>query len=539
MADLEFAELADGTQVAYNVLSTGFSQWLVWVPGLLYGIESIEDDIPYARFMHGLTEVANVVTIERQGIGASDMVDFEGDVYEQWADGVAAVLDDIGIATATVAGYAVGAATAAEFGLRHANRATSLVLMHLSIGDFDQVQETMVAVVARDEEMSDAMLALTAPSRHDDDAYNRWNLEAGRRGASPRIAARYWESVLTMRGDLLDRLSSLQPRTMVLQRRDAHLQPLSDAKIVAETIPDSVLRVVDGADMIPNAGDVDSLIAEIAEFLTGERRIPASEKPLAAMLFTDLVDSTKQVSEGGDERWRAKLDRHDELVARSLSAHGGLLVKSTGDGILATFDTASRALDGARELRSALNEIGLAARMGVHVAEIEHRGDDVAGVGVHLAARVMSVAAAGEILASDAVRLVTLGSDFRFTHHDTVELKGLDGTWNIFRLSWTVITYPDLPVADRREEILAAIEKTPGHGHCWRDRLWQEHAAAEDVSRARSRRRQLDRSHPAAANRGAVCGRTHRRRARAPRSAIASGTRFDSTTESDPTLRSR
>jgi len=435
VADIDFAELPDGTQVAYSVMSTGFSQWLVWIPGLLYSIESIEDDLPYARFMHGLTEAANVVVVERQGIGASDMVDFDGDVYEQWANGVAAVLDALNVAQATVAGYAIGAATSVEFALRYPERTTSLVVMHLAIGDYTQVQDRMAAIIARDADESDQMLALTSPSRYTDPGYHRWNIEAGRRGASPRTATRFWQAVLATRGDIVDRLRSVAAHTMVLQRRDSTLQPLSDAKIIADAIPNAVLRVVDGADMIPNAGDVDSLIAEITHFLTGERRIPASDKPLAALLFTDLVDSTKQVSESGDQQWRNQLDRHDELVAKSLAVHGGLLVKSTGDGILATFDTASRALEGARELRSALNEIGLAARMGVHVAEIEHRGDDVAGVGVHLAARVMSVATAGEILVSDAVRLVTLGAEFRFTHHDTVELKGLEGTWNIFRLS--------------------------------------------------------------------------------------------------------
>jgi class 3 adenylate cyclase len=435
MSDLDYATTDDGSQVAYRVLSTGFGQWCVWIPGLLYSIESIDDDPPYARFMHGLTEVSNVVVVERQGIGASDMVDFDGNVHEQWADGVAAVLSEVGVTTATIAGYAVGAATAVEFGLRHPDKTSGLILMHLTITDTSDIQNRMIAVVARDVEESDAMLSLTVPSRHKDPEFLEWMVSAGRRGASPRTASRYWQAVLGPGRDILERLKGVQPRTLVLQRRDLVLQTVSDAKRVVEAIPDATLALLDGADMTPNAGDIDALIGEIAEFITGERRVPHSDRPIAALLFTDIVDSTKQVAAAGDNRWSAVLDKHDALVRRTLSNHGGDLVKSTGDGILATFDTASRAIEGARDLRSALRELDLDARMGIHVTEVDVRGADLAGVGVHLAARIMGHATAGQILVSTAVVQITLGSEFSFAHHESAQLKGLDGSWDLFRLS--------------------------------------------------------------------------------------------------------
>ena len=433
MSELEYATAADGSQVAYRVLSTGFNKWIAYVPGLLYSIESIELDAPYARFMRGLTDIANVVTIERQGIGASDMVDFDRDIIEQWAGGIVAVLDEIGVQTTVAVGYAIGAGTCLELALRYPDRVSDLVLFHLAIGDYPELGDQMAAIVARDADVVAAMLAMTVPSRIDDPSYMRWNVEAGQRAANPGTAARYWRAALSSWPDVRT-LGDVSARTLILQRRDTVLPRLEDAETILSLIPNATLRVLDGADMIPNAGDVESLVAEIAEFVTGERRAPLSDRPIVALLFTDIVDSTRQVVEAGDDRWAAVLNEHDELVRRTLAVHGGELVKNTGDGILATFESASRAINGAKALRAALHDINLNARMGIHVAEVDRRGGDIAGVGVHLAARILAEAKGDEILVSETVTHVTFGGSFTFEPHSKTELKGLEGTWAVHRV---------------------------------------------------------------------------------------------------------
>jgi class 3 adenylate cyclase len=182
------------------------------------------------------------------------------------------------------------------------------------------------------------------------------------------------------------------------------------------------------------AGDVEALAGDIEEFVTGHRESPSSdlERVLATVLFTDIVDSTRSAAEMGDQRWRAILDRHDHLARQIVEKHRGSFVKSTGDGILARFDGPGRAVRCALAFTTAAQQIGLPLRAGLHTGEIELRGEDIGGIAVHAAARVMAHSASNEVLVSRVVTDLVAGAGLKFSQRGSHELRGLPDRWDLF-----------------------------------------------------------------------------------------------------------
>lgn len=179
------------------------------------------------------------------------------------------------------------------------------------------------------------------------------------------------------------------------------------------------------------------MLGDIEEFVTGHREGPPEEleRVLATVLFTDIVDSTRSAAAMGDQRWRRLLDDHDRLAQQVIGKHRGNLVKSTGDGILATFDGPGRAVRCALAFGSAANQIGLPLRAGLHTGEIEIRGNDIGGIAVHAAARVMSHSGSDEVLVSRVVTDLVAGAGLKFAERGSFELKGLPGKWDLFAAS--------------------------------------------------------------------------------------------------------
>jgi len=205
---------------------------------------------------------------------------------------------------------------------------------------------------------------------------------------------------------------------------------------MAELIPHARLVILDGGDHIPWYGDAESVLVLLEEFISdGHTHRAVVERVLATVLFTDIVDSTAHAAAVGDATWRATLDRHDALSAATVAAHGGRIVKTTGDGVLATFDAPGRALLCAGALSRALAAAGIHVRCGVHTGEVEIRGSDIGGIGVHIAARVEAEAAQGEVLVSRTVRDLVAGGGFTFTTRGVYRLKGLPDEWELFAVA--------------------------------------------------------------------------------------------------------
>ena len=203
---------------------------------------------------------------------------------------------------------------------------------------------------------------------------------------------------------------------------------------LAEHIEGAKLIELPGQDNLIFVGDSDADVDEIEEFLTGTRHAPETDRVLATVLFTDIVGSTERAAELGDQKWRQVLDGHDRAVRRQLERFRGHEVHTAGDGFLATFDGPGRAIQCACAIRDAVGALGIEVRVGLHTGEIEVRGEDVAGMAVHIGARVSSVADAGEVLVSSTVKDLVVGSAIEFADRGERQLKGVPGSWRLYRV---------------------------------------------------------------------------------------------------------
>jgi class 3 adenylate cyclase len=211
--------------------------------------------------------------------------------------------------------------------------------------------------------------------------------------------------------------------------------PAQFGRYVAEHVRDAKLVELDGRDHLYWVGNPDATLNEIEQFVTGSRANPKLDRVLATVLYTDIDDSTTQAAELGDKRWKALLEKHHEAVRRELTRFRGREIKTMGDGFLATFDGPARAIACACSIRDAVKKLGISLRAGLHTGEIEVTGDDIAGVAVHIGARVIALAGASEVLVSSTVRDLVAGSGIEFEYRGDHQLKGVPGTWRMYAVT--------------------------------------------------------------------------------------------------------
>jgi class 3 adenylate cyclase len=256
-----------------------------------------------------------------------------------------------------------------------------------------------------------------------DPAYVRWTAKQQRMACSPAAAGAYlrWRQLT----DVREVLPSIRVPTLVIHRKEASWITLDQGRYLADRIPGARLVVVPGADLTIHTEPNSEILDAIEDFLTKVRPSAEPDRALGAVLLTDIVGSTEQAAAMGDRQWRALLESHDAVARALVGQHRGRLVKMTGDGVLATFDGPGRAIRCAFALRDALEPLGIAIRAGLHAGEVEFRDDDIAGIGVHIAARVLDQACGGELLASAAVPLLVAGSGIEFQDRGDHELRGV------------------------------------------------------------------------------------------------------------------
>ncbi len=438
MDDLQYVNAA-GHHLACRVRNrAGERDVVLFTPGGTVPMDFLERDRVGARLLDGLGEIGRLVLFDRRGIGLSDPItDWSVPLVEQWAEDLSAVVETVCVGRPVVVSLGDYWGPARLFAARHPDALRALVLYE-PIGPVFSVDLATPVLQRRTQDGDDRpesdLISRVCPSRADDRDFRDWFETAGRVGASPSIAARIYdrppEHVVAM---LAESHPAIDVPTLVL-RRPANLMgspPLPDP--VAVEIPLGTRVDLPGVDFHWLGEDVDSLLAEISEFVTGESRLPPAERELRAILFTDLVGSTDRATSAGDARWTAILDRHDATIARAIARHGGVVVKTTGDGVLATLPSADRALLAAHRIHADLERDALKARIGIHVCDVERRGHDIAGVGVHVAARVMALAGPGEIFVTGSVPIAATGTEHRFDVVGDCKLKGVPGTWTIFR----------------------------------------------------------------------------------------------------------
>ena len=377
------------------------------------------------------------------GGGLSDRVLGEYST-EQDAEDALAVLDAAASERAALLTYSLGGPVGALLAADHADRVGALV-MYASIArtswapDYDWAltsEERVQAAeqnIARWGDAENPAVGLFAPSAADDPSLGAWFGRLQRLAASPGEALAMARAAVDL--DVRDVLPRLSVPTLVMHRRGELVWDLRHSRYLAEHIPGARYVELEGSDSFPFFGDSDSILEEIEEFLTGARSRGQLQRALLTVMFTDIVDSTSRAAELGDKRWRDLLARHDDAVRKELARFGGRAVKTVGDGFLATFDgPPSRALRCALAVTAEARELGVEVRIGMHTGECEMIGEDVGGMAIHLASRVMGLAGPGEVLVSGTVFGTVVGGPFTFADRGLHELKGVPDRWPLFLL---------------------------------------------------------------------------------------------------------
>jgi class 3 adenylate cyclase len=438
--EIQYAKSGD-LHVAYQVLGDGPIDVLAFNNGTTIWIDRDEEP-HWSRFDRRLASFCRLIRFDPIGLGLSDPLDGGSCPTNErrMADAVA-VLDAVGSSQAVLFAVSEGGQPAMLLSATNPDRVSALVLMHCwarLARDSDYPWGIPQHVLDEFQNVTDPSyqgdtvddLGLSAPSLANDVEFRSWWKRAGERYASPAVARA--DNTLVMEADIRAVLPLISAPTLVLHRVDDKMIEIGHSRYLAETIPGAKLVELPGRDHLPFLGDTDSVLGEIEEFLTGRRATPSTERMLATILFTDIVDSTKRAAGVGDRRWRELLDSHDRMAARQVHRFGGRQVKTTGDGILATFDGPARAIQCGLAICDGARQLGIEVRVGVHTGEVERRGDDVAGIGVHIAARVEAAAHPGEVWVSRTVTDLVTGSGIKFDDRGEHQLKGVTGAWQLF-----------------------------------------------------------------------------------------------------------
>jgi class 3 adenylate cyclase len=353
-------------------------------------------------------------------------------------------MDATGSERSVVVAPGLGAASGITLAARHSERVANLVIVNgaarlISTPDYPYgLTPNLFASLLRSLVEPDAveqgvdMLRIIAPSVADDPAFRAWFDRVGNLGAAPAMAVAHWTEVFT--NDARELLPQVKVPTLVIHRENvsAPILEVGHGRFLGEHIPGAKYVEVSGSDVLYWVGNTREILDEIEEFVTGARGGFSTERILATVLFTDIVGSTHRASQLGDERWRDLLDRHDQSVRTQIGRFRGREVKTVGDGFVAAFDSPGRAIHCAVAIRENLRRFDIDVRAGIHTGEIEVRGDDVAGMAVHIGARVSAMAGRGEILVSHSVPPLVAGSGIAFVDRGECELKGVPGSWRLF-----------------------------------------------------------------------------------------------------------
>ncbi len=422
--------------IAYQTFGSGPLD-VVLVPGFVSHVELIWEVPTAVHVLERLASFSRVILFDKRGSGLSDPV-VGAPTLEERMDDVRAVMDAAGSERAAVFGLSEGAPMSILFAATHPELTSALVLyggMARSTWAPDYPWATPTEALIESSEAlapylyEGAVIEIMAPSLADNPLVRALYARLQRYAASPAMLQQMFEMFLDI--DVRAVLPTIDVPTLVLHRRGDRAVNYQASKWMASQIPGARYVELDGIDHMAFAGDTDALVDEVEEFLTGVRRATEVDRVLATIMFTDIVDSTKQASAMGDRAWRALLDAQNDVLRGELARYRGREVKTLGDGLLATFDGPARAIRCARGMTEAVRPLGIEVRVGLHTGEVELVGDDVAGIAVHIAARVGALAGAGEVLVSGTVKDLVAGSGIGFVDRGEQVLKGIPDRWRI------------------------------------------------------------------------------------------------------------
>jgi class 3 adenylate cyclase len=432
----------DDLHLAYQVLGDGppdillLDQW--------FGNLDAQWDVPpLAELRERLAMFGRLIMFDKRGTGLSDPIPTSSlPTLEEFMADIPAVLDTVGSERPALIANIGGGMLAMPYAAAHPERVSSLILVDC-FARFTEAPDFPIGApreavgpnldIAEREAGRGVIVDMFAPSMASDErlrrAWGRYERSASTPGSTKAIVRLIYES------DVRDVLPAIRVPTLVIHRRDAIGFSVEHGRYLARHIPDARYVEMPGRDNLIWAGDLEATVAEIQAFVTGMRPAPAPRRVLATVLFTDIVGSTERAAELGDVRWQSLLADHNRIVRRHLERFAGNEVNVVGDGFLATFDGPARAVRCAIAIRDEVRELDLEIRAGVHVGEIEVLPDDIAGLAVHLGARVAALAGPSEVLVSNTVKDLVVGSGIEFDDRGTHVLKGVPGQWHLYAVS--------------------------------------------------------------------------------------------------------
>jgi pimeloyl-ACP methyl ester carboxylesterase len=437
MADrIRYAD-SNGVSIAFRVLGDGPSE-LVFVTGFVGHLEVMFEYPAVRRFFERLASFSRLVIYDKRGQGLSDRPD-HAPTLEESMDDLRAVIDAAGLTRPAIFGISEGGPMAILFAASQPERVSGLVLY----GTWPRVVQSPDYEFGVDPEDVGGLIQLMredwggpvgvhlwAPSVAEDEGFCDWWARFLRSGTSPRGVIellRLYEEI-----DVRHALPAIETPTLVLHKDGDLLIPHMHGEYLAEHIPGARYVELSGVDHLPFTEDADALLDEIEEFVVGTRSSRDPERRLATVLFTDIVGSTDRAATMGDRRWRDVVEMHDDVVRKALARHRGQEIKTMGDGFLASFDGPARAIRCAQQIVAEAARIGVQVRAGVHTGECDVVGNDLAGLAVNIGARVGALADAGEVLVSQTVKDLVVGSGIEFEDRGTHTLKGVPGEWRLY-----------------------------------------------------------------------------------------------------------
>jgi pimeloyl-ACP methyl ester carboxylesterase len=440
---VRYAQSGD-TSIAYRVTGEGTLD-VVLVPGAFTHLEHMQLEPRAVRFSQRLASFARLITFDKRGTGLSDRA-VAIPTLEQRMDDVRAVMDAVGSERAALIGVSEGGPMSMLFAATYPERTIALVLY----GTFARGSWAEDYPWARRDEEREAYLTAMrnawgtgmsieryVPSLAGDSAFRQWWAALERTAVSPGAAV----ALARMNAEIDARhvLDAIRVPTLVVHRTGDRVARVEHGRYIAERVPGAKYVELPGEDHVPIAGDMDRMLDEIEEFLTGVRHRADHDRVLATVLFTDVVRATERAVALGDRRWRELLERHHSMVRRELGAFRGREIDTAGDGFLAAFDGPARAIRAARTITDKVKLMGLDVRAGLHTGECEVVGDKLAGIAVHIGARVAALAGPGEVLVSSTVKDLVAGSGLEFEDRGTHTLKGVPGEWRLYAVDRNAI----------------------------------------------------------------------------------------------------
>ena len=425
--------------IAYQVIGKGPID-LVFVPGFVSHVEASWQSTTRAKFFNRLASFSRLILFDKRGTGLSDR---SSQLFslEQRMDDVRAVMDAAGSQRAAIFGISEGGPMSILFAATYPERTSALIMYGAYakrawaedypfgwrdedwVAFFDNVENHWGTTRGLD-------LNIWAPSvAHDEHVWE--DVAKYMRSAASPGAVR---AVMQMNREIDVRhvLPSIRVPTLITHRIGDRNISIQQARYMAERIPGARLVELPGDDHMAWFGDIDDILSEVEEFLTGVRPKPEADRVLATILFTDIAGATERAAEMGDQKWSHLLARHHELIRGELNRFRGREIDTAGDGFFATFDGPARAIICAKAIQSELTKLGLTVRIGLHTGECEVMDEKVSGIAVHIGARVVNYAAPGEILVTSTVKDLVAGSGLSFADRGEYELKGVPGKWRLF-----------------------------------------------------------------------------------------------------------